>query len=124
MEGVRCGFLGAGKMATALARGWLSAGHVAADRVLASDPLPQARQAFSAETGLKSTSDNREVIAASDLLVLAVKPQSIAELLTEIRPHVSERHLVVSIVTGTSLKQFADNLGSNRRVIRVMPNTP
>jgi pyrroline-5-carboxylate reductase len=124
MEGIRCGFLGAGKMATALARGWLSAGLVTADRVFASDPIPQARQAFSSETRANSTADNREVIAASDVLVLAVKPQSIVELLAEIRSQVNERHLVVSIVTGTSLKQFADALGTNRRVIRVMPNTP
>src|SRR5262245_10056959 len=66
---LRVGFLGAGKMATALARGWLAAGLVSAEHVLASDPLPQARQAFAAETGTRAISDNREVVAASDLLL-------------------------------------------------------
>ncbi|OAI41673.1 pyrroline-5-carboxylate reductase [Planctomycetaceae bacterium SCGC AG-212-D15] len=110
-------------MATALARAWRSAGLIT-ESTLASDPLPQARQAFTAETGLKSTSDNREVVAASDVLVVAVKPQSMAALLGDIKPHVSDRHLIVSIATGITLKHFADALGAGRRVVRVMPNTP
>src|SRR5687767_12399569 len=95
--GPRIGFLGAGKMATALARGWLAAGLADRERILASDPLPQARQAFHAETEVKAAADNREVVAGSDLLVLAVKPQSMAALLAEVRPAVSARHLLVSI---------------------------
>lgn len=118
------GFLGAGKMATALARGWRAAGLVSPERVLASDPVPQARQVFQSETALRTTENNREVVASSDLLVLAVKPQAMANLLADIRPAVSTRHLVVSIAAGVTLRQLADGLGSDRRLIRVMPNTP
>jgi pyrroline-5-carboxylate reductase len=118
------GFLGAGKMATALARGWLAAGLAEADRVLASDPLPQARQAFHSDTGLRVTADNREVAGACDLLVLAVKPQTMQALLAEIRPVVTARHLVVSIAAGIPLSQLAGSLGAERRLVRVMPNTP
>src|SRR5262245_13860588 len=124
MASLVCGFLGAGKMATALARGWLSAGLIASDRSLASDPLPQARQAFSADTGLKSTAGNLEVVAAAEVLILAVKPQSMAALLAEIRPAVTTRHLIVSIAAGIPLKTIADGIGADRRLIRVMPNTP
>ena len=79
--GPRVGFLGAGKMATALARGWLGAELVSAEHLLASDPVPQARQAFQAETGRHATDSNREVVQGSDVLVLAVKPQSMKALL-------------------------------------------
>ena len=120
----RIGFLGAGKMATALARGWLAAGLITSDRAVASDPVPEARQAFHAETELSATDNNREVVAASDLLVLAVKPQSMEALLAEIRPVVSPRHLVVSIAAGVTLRQLAIGLGADRRLVRVMPNTP
>src|SRR5690348_8675192 len=120
----RIGFLGAGKMATALARGWLAAGLVTGERVVASDPLPQARQVFQAETGFRALESNREVVSASDLLVLAVKPQAINALLVEIRPAINTRHLLVSIAAGVSLRQLADGLGSERRVVRVMPNAP
>jgi pyrroline-5-carboxylate reductase len=120
----RIGFLGAGQMATALARGWLAAGLASPERVLASDPLPQARQTFTAETGVPAAANNREVVAAADVLVLAVKPQSMKPLLAEIRPTVTPRHLVVSIAAGITLKQLGDGLGTDRRLIRVMPNTP
>ncbi len=118
------GFLGAGKMATALARGWLAARLVSPDRVLASDPILQARDGFQAETGIAATPDNRRVVASSDLVVLAVKPQSMPGLLSEIRPGLQPRHLFVSIAAGITLKQLRDGLGPERRLVRVMPNTP
>src|SRR5262245_34345549 len=95
----RIGFLGAGKMATALAAGWLRAGLVKPGRLLASDPMPPARQAFADATQARTTADNAEVTAGSDVLVLAVKPQSMRSLLAEVRPAITPRHLVVSIVT-------------------------
>ncbi len=118
------GFLGAGKMATALTRGWLQAGLFRLDRVYASDPLAAARLAFQQETGVAASADNRHVVAVSDLIVLAVKPQSLPALLDEIRDGLTPRHLVVSIAAGATLRQLRDGLGATRRLIRVMPNTP
>jgi pyrroline-5-carboxylate reductase len=120
----KIGFLGAGKMATALARGWLAARLVTADRLLASDPLAQALDHFRTETGGPTTSDNRLVVAGCDLLILAVKPQSMAALLHEIQSSLGDRHLIVSIAAGITLGQLVEALGPKRRLIRVMPNTP
>jgi pyrroline-5-carboxylate reductase len=111
-------------MATALARGWLAAGLITADRTSASDPVEAARKAFTTETSVRSSPDNATVVTASDLLVLAVKPQSMAGLMQEIRPAVSARHLIVSIAAGITLGQLSRGLGAERRLIRVMPNTP
>jgi pyrroline-5-carboxylate reductase len=111
-------------MATALTRGWLAAQLVTPERVLASDPLPTAREAFGHETGCRTTADNRHVVAGSDLLVLAVKPNSMAALCNEIRATLQPRHLIVSIAAGITLGQLAEGLGPERRLIRVMPNTP
>jgi pyrroline-5-carboxylate reductase len=122
---VQVGFLGAGRMATALARGWLAAGLVRPERCRASDPVPSAREAFTAETGCPAGPDNGAVVAVSDLLVLAVKPQSVPGLLAEVGPDVRARSpLVVSIAAGVTLDQLADGLGPNSRLVRVMPNTP
>jgi pyrroline-5-carboxylate reductase len=122
--GARIGFLGAGRMATALARGWLDAGLVSAMRVAASDPLPAAREAFTQATGVKAGDDNRAVVQSSDVLILAVKPQNMGALLDEIRPAVTGRHLVVSIAAGITIGHLATGLGFDSRIIRVMPNTP
>ena len=120
---LQVGFLGAGRMATALAKGWLRAGFLRADSCRASDPSTSARQTFAAETSCPAVTDNREVVANSKLLVLAVKPQSMLALLDEIRPHVKDR-LIVSIAAGITLRQLATGLGSDCRLVRVMPNTP
>jgi pyrroline-5-carboxylate reductase len=119
------GFLGAGRMATALARAWTSSGRIAAASILASDPVPAARDAFSRETGCAVTHDNHRVAAHAELLVLAVKPQTMPALLAEVRDVVQQRRpLVVSIAAGITLAQLADGLGGGTRLVRVMPNTP
>jgi len=121
---IRIGFLGAGQMAAALARGWLAAGLTTPATCRASDPVPAARAKFQEQTGCPAGADNREVVSASDVLVLAVKPQSMPALLDEIRNAVTDRHLIISIAGGITLKQLADGLLANYRLVRVMPNTP
>src|SRR5438105_2301084 len=121
---LRIGFLGAGQMATALAKGWIAAGLADAQHTVGSDPIPLARESFQAVTGVKAVADNREVVTGSDVLVFAVKPQSMAKLLDDIAPVVGARHLIISIAAGITLKQLAASLGHDRRLIRVMPNTP
>lgn len=122
--GACIGFLGAGKMASALAKGWMSAGLASADRLCASDPLPAARDSFAKETGAFVSTINIEIVQRSDVLVLAVKPQHMTALLTEIQPAVTAKHLVVSIAAGITLDHLAAALGAKHRLIRVMPNTP
>src|SRR5947209_5790583 len=118
------GFLGAGNMATALARGWLAAGLTTPAWAMASDPLQGARQRFTEQTGIRSTPSNGEVVEASEVLVLAVKPQSMTELLAEMRPALKRRHLLISVAAGITLRQLADGVGQGVRLARVIPNTP
>jgi pyrroline-5-carboxylate reductase len=123
--GPRLGFLGAGRMATALARAWTASGRFSTGHTLASDPLATARDAFAHETGCAVTADNRAVAEHADVLVLAVKPQSMTGVLAEVRDTVARRRpLVVSIAAGFSLSRLHDALGPQARIIRVMPNTP
>lgn len=118
------GFLGAGRMATALAAGWLRAGLLTANGVFASDPMANARSAFQNETGRAAGDDNAAVLRAADVLILAVKPQSMADLLREVGPLLEKRHLVISIAAGVTLRQLSAGFGEATRLVRVMPNTP
>ena len=121
---LRIGFVGAGQMATALARGWTAAGLMDPAQSLASDPHAGARQKFEQATGIRTTADNRAVAASADLVLLAVKPQVMKNVLEDIKPTLGTHHLVVSIAAGITLRQLAEFLGSDRRLLRVMPNTP
>jgi pyrroline-5-carboxylate reductase len=121
---LRWGFIGAGKMATALAQGMIRAGVVAPGDVTASDPSPQARSALAAATGAGVSNANVEVARRSDVLVLAVKPQGMAAVLEELAPVVTGDHLVISVAAGVPLATLATALGPDARLVRVMPNTP
>lgn len=118
------GFLGAGKMAAALAHGFIQAGLVTPEQVIASDPSEAARAAFAKQTGAAATADNIEVARFARVLVLAVKPDYTAPVLAEVREHCGPEHLLLSIAAGVPLAKLEAGLGAGARVIRVMPNTP
>ena len=69
------GFIGAGRMATALAKGMLKAEFTTPEQVVAADVSPAACERFATETGCRVVADNAEVLAEASLIVLAVKPQ-------------------------------------------------
>jgi len=118
------GFLGAGKMATALAKGFVRAGLVTAKQVNASDPSAAARASFAKEVGAKTTRSNPAVAESADVLVLAVKPDQVSGVLADIREHLTARHLLISIAAGVPLAKLEAGLTAGARLIRVMPNTP
>ncbi len=118
------GFLGAGKMTTALAQGFLKAGLAGAKQLMASDPSEAARAAFAKAVGGNTTSSNQDVVRSSRVLVLAVKPDQVSAVLADIRPCFSPKHLLISIAAGVPLARLEAGLGPEARLIRVMPNTP
>jgi len=118
------GFLGAGKMATALAGGFVRAGLVSAKQVMASDPSPTAAAAFANAVGAATTAANGDVVRFAQVIFLAVKPDQVGSVLAEIRPAFTPEHLLISIAAGVPLAKLAAALGNDARAIRVMPNTP
>ena len=112
-------------MATALARGCLQAELVPADTIAAFDPFPEALAAFGEQVpGAKLADSNSQVLAESDIVLLAVKPQKMSEVLGEIASGVEARHLLVSIAAGITINTLAAGLPNGTRLVRVMPNTP
>ncbi|HEV3005640.1 MAG TPA: pyrroline-5-carboxylate reductase [Pirellulales bacterium] len=124
MADTRFGFIGAGRMATALACGFIEQRLAGPEQIVASDPLPAAAEQFAAATGARTTHDNSQVAAESDCLFLAVKPQQMAAVLAGLRGKLSARQLVVSIAAGVPLAAIVQQLGAGPRLVRVMPNTP
>jgi pyrroline-5-carboxylate reductase len=120
----RWGFIGSGKMATALIKGMIRAGLAPAESISASDPLAAARTVLQSETGVNISDSNVEVVRQSDVLVLAVKPQSMRQVLDELRPTVTGKHLVVSVAAGVKIASIDEGLEARGRLVRVMPNTP
>ncbi|NQU41301.1 MAG: pyrroline-5-carboxylate reductase [Lentisphaerae bacterium] len=120
---MKIGFIGGGKMAEAIIGGIVAAEAVVPMDVVVSD-LSDARCAMLRDQyGVSICRDNRELVAASDVVVLAVKPQGVDEVLAEIADAVSGEHLMISIAAGKRLEGMARYLPTARWV-RVMPNLP
>jgi pyrroline-5-carboxylate reductase len=100
------GFLGAGKMATALARGFVRAGLVTPEQIIAGDPSESACATFARETGAKTTAFNPDVLKFAEVVILAVKPDQVKAVLGEIREAFTARHALISIVAGLTLAKL------------------
>ena len=122
---VTIGFVGTGRMATALATGFVR-DTVGADRICGVDPVDASRTVFADAVG-----PNASVAAAADdnlknadVVFLAVKPQIMESVLKELSPQLQANQLVVSIAAGIRIATLESWLPPGIRVIRVMPNTP
>jgi pyrroline-5-carboxylate reductase len=121
---LKIGFLGAGKMASALAKGFIASKIVSPKHIIASDVMEPARKAFEKDVGASVADSNAEVLQFATVLVLAVKPAQVAAVLNEIKPAFTARHVLISIAAGVTLAKLESSLPLRARVIRVMPNTP
>jgi len=126
----KLGFIGAGNMAEALARGLLAAKLFAPSELIASDLEAVRRRRFSRSFKIETTIDNLEVVHRSRAVVIALKPQTIDQALEAIRTGsiaagvTLAGRLFISIAAGVTIARLQRLLGANVRVIRVMPNAP
>ncbi|XP_074778225.1 pyrroline-5-carboxylate reductase 1, mitochondrial isoform X2 [Athene noctua] len=122
------GFIGAGQLAFALARGFTAAGVLAAHKITASSPdtdLPTVSGLR--KMGVNFTVSNKDTVKSSDVLFLAVKPPIIPFILEEVGPDIEPRHIVVSCAAGVTISSIEKKLSTfcpTPKVIRCMTNTP
>ena len=124
IKGRSVGFVGAGNMGEALIKGLLAANLVPAEAIHATDVRLERVKELNRQYGIQVASDNAELIRHADIVILAVKPQIMDAVLTEIAPAVTRRKLLISIAAGVSTAKIRAVLRKDARLIRVMPNTP
>lgn len=117
------GFIGAGNMAEALMKGVIAHGLYAAEDIIASEIYRPRREHISQKLGVQTTDDNGQVVDGASIIVLAVKPQHLAEVLEPLADRFRPDQLVVSIVAGITLKAL-EKMMPAAKVVRVMPNQP
>lgn len=117
------GFIGGGNMAEAIIKGIMTHGSVVAGDIIVSEPREDRRRYLEQNYDVRTTSSNRDVAMLCDLIILAIKPQNIAQVLDEISELIGEEKTVVSIAAGISLSFLQQRL-KTKKLIRVMPNTP
>ena len=112
--------VGCGKMGGAMLDGWLSRGLATAD-ILIAEPVEALRPK---KPGLRAVGSTSEISETPEIVVLAVKPQTMDAVLPDLRRFAEAGSVFLSIAAGKTLKYFASHLGAAAKVVRSMPNTP
>jgi pyrroline-5-carboxylate reductase len=118
------GFIGAGNMAEALIKGIVAAGLFTPQTIHASDIRDTQLKKIKKTYGIKTYKDNAEIIARTGTIILAIKPQNMKDVLSEIAPLMAKNHLIISLAAGITTHYIVKHLNGPIPVIRIMPNTP
>lgn len=124
MENKTIGFIGAGKMASAIIKGLLSSKTFDNKHVLAAEINEDSAKRASENFNITVLKEATEVIKASDIILIATKPFVVPELLESIKDVITKDKLIISIAAGITFEKIEKALGKDKRIIRVMPNTP
>ncbi|MFA9477165.1 pyrroline-5-carboxylate reductase [Phycisphaerales bacterium AB-hyl4] len=119
----RLAFVGAGNMAEAIARAAIDKGVLQPSQIVAADPSAERRDVF-AGLGMHAVETLGEAVAASEQVMLSVKPQTLAKVAGELSAVLTDDHIVISIMAGLRAAKIEQAIGRSLRVVRVMPNTP
>jgi pyrroline-5-carboxylate reductase len=116
-------FIGSGVMAEAMIRGLINQNVLPPAQIIASDPRSERVEQLQAQYNIRTTTNNTEAVEMGQVVVLAVKPQVLSKVMTEVRGHLRRRDLLLSIIAGAPIRMLADGT-AHAAVARAMPNTP
>ena len=119
----KIGFIGCGKMASAIIKGVISSKFLPAENIKGSEINNEIAELAKQRLGIDVVTDNKELAFCSDIIFIATKPNCSANVLEEIKDELNSDKLIVSIAAGVSTSKIEKIIGKNR-VVRVMPNTP
>lgn len=121
IKGMLC-FLGAGHMAEAIMHGLLKSKIVEKEKVVFTEIRDDRSEYIGKKFGIKKILSAEDAVRASDIIVLAVKPQNMDEVLREITSSVNDQKLIITIAAGLPIQKYENQLGKKLRIVRVMPN--
>ena len=115
--------LGAGNIGTAIAKGLIQSKQFSPEKITLTRRQVEHLDRFK-EDGFVTTKDNRRAVKDAEVVIIAVEPQQLNALLSEIAPELDpERHIVISVVSGVDINEILGVIGKGITVVRAMPNT-
>lgn len=123
MMAKKLAFIGGGQMAEAIIGGLLTGQLCKSESLWATDPVAARCDRLKSQFGIRVGSDNRQAVSWAEVVILAVKPQTMPDVLHEIGAALG-RTLVISIAAGVTIRSIGEQVSGARRIVRAMPNTP
>ena len=120
---MKIAFIGGGVMAEAIIGGVLASNLTPPEDISVGEPVSERREQLTKTHGLQAFADNEYAIRGADLVILAVKPQSLPEVMPSLSAGLSPQQTVASIVAGATIETLVSGLDQDS-VVRIMPNTP
>ena len=117
------GFIGGGNMATAIISGLISSG-ILPSEIIVSDKSEETLNRLTSGFSVGTTNSNTEVAEKSDYLFICVKPNIVKLVADEIKNKINQKTVIVSIAAGRTISVLEALFGDDKKIIRVMPNTP
>ena len=121
---MKLGIIGAGNMGSSILKGVTSSKFLQNKNIAIFDLNKEKIEELSKEYGVKKAENENELAKESDILILSVKPNIIPKVLDKIKDDLSEKTIVLSIAAGISIGFIENIIGTDKKVIRTMPNTP
>lgn len=123
MNSEKVAIIGAGNLGKSIIQGLIDTKTYPLENITATKRNLKNLEHFE-KLGVKITSDNSAAIKDAELIIVALKPHNILGVLAEFAPHINpEKHILVSLATGISIKQIRESIGKNLPIYRAMPNT-
>ncbi len=121
---MKIGFIGLGNMASAMIGGMLQKEIVQPEDIIGSDKSVAMREKAAEAYGILTKESNEEVAKESEVLILAVKPQFLGDVIDGIRDVIKPETLIISIAAGKTIPWLENSFGKEIKLVRCMPNTP
>lgn len=120
----RVAVVGVGRMGSAIVESLVAAEHVEVGEVVGVEPDPATARERAAALGIEVVTEPRDAVEGADVVLVAVKPHLVADVLASLGDHLADHAVVASVAAGITTTAMEDVLPEGRRVVRVMPNTP
>lgn len=120
----KIGFIGCGNMAKAMINGIIESGILGCENITVSSPVQNELDVVKEKYNINTTTDNIEVVQKSDVVVLAIKPNILNDVINQISSSITHRNVIVTLSPGKKLCDIERMFGKDVKIVRTMPNTP
>ncbi len=121
---MKLGFIGTGNMASAIMGGIIGKQVIPAAEIIGADLFAPGRERVKEQFGIHVTDSNKEVVEKAEVVILSVKPQFYEDVINQIKDHVRDDQIIITIAPGKTLAWLSEKFGKAVKIVRTMPNTP